>query len=109
MKKVYYFFVGLMLVSCVVDLLFSILDLLIPMFIASAFLIISLIVMIVLYFGFVKFRCTKCNTIFRGNRWEILFAPHTPTKRKMRCPMCNEKIWCEDYFGKIEKEKKENE
>ena len=36
----------------------------------------------------------------------MFFAPHTPTKRYMRCPVCNQKMWCDDYFeSKKEKEK----
>ena len=68
------------------------------MAITSVVMVISLIVMIVIYFGFVKFKCPKCGTKFRGSRWEVFFAMHTPTKRRMTCPFCKEKVWCEDIF-----------
>ena len=56
------------------------------------------IVTVVVYIVFVKFRCPKCNTIFKGKWWEVFVAPHSASKRYMKCPLCNEKVWSEDYF-----------
>ena len=98
MKKLYWTLMSLIMVSAVLDIIFSIFALKIPMLIASIILVVLVLVEVVFYMCVVRFKCQKCNTIFKGRAWEIFFAPHTPTKRYMRCPMCNEKMWCEDYF-----------
>ena len=98
MKKLYWTLMSLIMVSAVLDIIFSIFSLKIPMLIASIILVVLVLVEVVFYMCVVRFKCQKCNTIFKGRAWEIFFAPHTPTKRYMRCPMCNEKMWCEDYF-----------
>ena len=98
MKKLY---VGLMwstMFLIILDLLFYCLNWLVLSLIISILLIISVMGMVVVYMVFVKHKCTKCGTVFSGKKWDIFFAPHTPTKRKMRCPMCNERLWCDDYF-----------
>ena len=105
MKKLY---VGLMwstMFLIILDLLCYCLNWLVLSWIVSILLIISAIGMAVVYMVFAKHKCTKCGTVFKGNRWEMFFAAHTPTKRKMTCPSCKEKVWCDDYF----ESKKNNE
>lgn len=63
-------------------------------------MLILILISVIIYFGFVKFKCSKCGTVFKGNKCEMFLAPHTPTKRKMFCPVCNEKMWCYDVFEK---------
>ena len=108
MKKLYWTLMSLIMVSAVLDIIFSIFSLKIPTLIASIILVILVLIEVVFYMCMVRFKCQKCNTIFKGRAWEIFFAPHTPTKRYMRCPMCNERLWCEDCFEKeVKKENKD--
>ena len=108
MKKIYWSFLITTLVSSVFVLMFSIFRLYLLLNISSVVMLVSLMVAIVIYFGFVKFQCTKCKTVFRSNFLEIFFAMHTPTKRRMTCPLCKEKVWCCDVFEKVKKESKED-
>ena len=98
MKRLYFFCMILTLLSAVADLIFSLLELYSLVLVSSIVMLVFLTMAIIVYFGFVKFKCPKCKTIFRGGRLEMFFAPHTPSKRRMFCPMCQQKIWCDDVF-----------
>jgi len=106
MKKIYWSLIISMLVCLVLDAIFARLEMGVYALVTSIVLFLIIIAMVFIYFKFVKFKCPKCGTVFKGNKVEIFFAAHTPTKRKMKCPVCNEKLWCEDCFEKDEK--KEN-
>lgn len=103
MKKIYWSLVVSMLVCLVLDAIFARLEMGVYALATSIVLFLIIMAMMIIYFRFVKFKCPKCGTVFKGNKVEIFFAAHTPTKRKMRCPVCNEKLWCEDCFEKEEK------
>jgi len=40
------------------------------------------------------YKCKKCSHIFKPTFGEYFRAPHSPTKRLLRCPKCKEKTWC---------------
>ncbi len=40
------------------------------------------------------FECTKCHTRFVPDMAEYVMAPHTLTRRRLRCPECREKSYC---------------
>ena len=103
MKKIYWSLFVSMLVCLVLDAIFARLEMGVYALATSIVLFLIIMAMMIIYFRFVKFKCSKCGTVFKGNKVEIFFAAHTPTKRKMRCPVCNEKLWCEDCFEKDEK------
>lgn len=109
MKKVYWSSILIVLFCAILDVVFACFDMVIPALITSIVMIVFALIGLVIYFCFVKFKCQKCNTVFKGNGWEIFFAPHTPTKRYMRCPMCNKKIWCDVKFEKLKDENNETE
>ena len=46
------------------------------------------------YMEHVAYMCPHCNKVFSPSARENLFAMHTPTKRKLRCPDCGTKTWC---------------
>ena len=107
MKKVYWSCISIALICVVLDLIFTCLDMVISALITSIVMVVFILIGVVIYFCFVKFKCQKCNTIFKGKSWEIFFALHTPTKRYMRCPICQQRVWCEDYFEKLKDKNKE--
>ena len=46
------------------------------------------------YFRKVSFICPQCHRIFRPTLREALFARHTPSLRKLRCPDCGYHGFC---------------
>lgn len=40
------------------------------------------------------FECAKCHTRFVPDMAEYVMAPHTVTRRRLRCPECGEKSYC---------------
>lgn len=98
MKKIYWISISLALLCAVLEVVFAIFNLIVPAVITSILIVIFVLIALVIYGGVVLFKCPKCNTLFKGRFWEVFFTPHTPTKRKLRCPVCNEKLWCKDYF-----------
>ena len=100
MKKLYTGLMWLVMFLIIIDLLCACFNWVVASLIVSILLVVSVIAVVFVYMRFGRFKCTKCGTIFKGGKWEIFFAPHTATKRKMHCPMCNERLWCEDWFDK---------
>ena len=100
MRKAYWTCIYLTFLLAAASVVCSILKLEIVTLILSLSMIGAVIVAGILYFGFVKFRCPKCGTVFKGGKWEMFFAFHMPTRRKMNCPVCQEKVWCHDFFIK---------
>lgn len=41
------------------------------------------------------YTCPKCKTKFVPTLSAFLFAPHTAKKRRLKCPHCGQKSWCE--------------
>ena len=60
--------------------------------------IILFICTIVVYIKYVKFVCPRCNQTFKASTNAIIWAMHTPTKRRLKCPHCNTKSWCKENF-----------
>ena len=100
MKKLYWISLILTFICIALEIILACLKLDTAALIVSAVMLIFALLAVSIYFCFVKFKCPKCGTVFKGNKVEMFFAAHTPTKRKMRCPVCNEKLWCEDCFEK---------
>ena len=107
MKKLYTGLMWSIMFLIIIDLLCACLNWVVASLVVSILLAISAIGAVVVYMVFVKHKCTKCGTVFRGRKWEMFFAAHTPTKRRMTCPLCKEKVWCDDYFEN-KKDKSEN-
>lgn len=51
------------------------------------------------YFKKVKFLCPKCHSIFRPRFWEMFWANHTVSTRKLTCPCCGRKGFCVEVYG----------
>lgn len=98
MKKLYTGLMWSTMFLIIIDLLCACLNWVVASLVVSILLVISVIGTVVVYMMFVKHKCPKCGTVFRGRKWEMFFAAHTPTKRKMTCPVCKEKLWCDDFF-----------
>ncbi len=102
MKKIYNVLTVITIICIVLVVasivLWGLLGVWIPFVVALPLAITSITLLFIIYFKNVKFECPTCHTIFKGNKWEIFWAYHTPTKRKMTCPNCKEKKWCKDIF-----------
>ncbi len=64
-------------------------------------LIISLITILIAFCYTIKYcyyTCPKCHQNFKPTNAEIIFALHTFTKRYLKCPHCNKKVWCYEDF-----------
>ena len=89
----------LMLIALVVGaLIWEKLNVWIPFAIIFPITIIVFIFTIIIYMKSVKFICPKCNQKFKPSNSAIIWAIHTPTKRKHKCPHCNTKSWCKEDF-----------
>jgi len=42
-----------------------------------------------------SYKCPSCGTTFKISILADFFSPHTPEKKKVRCPACGIKDWCE--------------
>jgi len=40
-------------------------------------------------------KCPACGVTFRLPIMVDFLSPHTPDKKKLRCPVCGKKNWCE--------------
>ncbi len=106
MSKIYKFFIWLIMILLTIEVICVCVNWIVASLIISIILLIFVIVASVIYIGYVKHMCPKCGMVFKGRKLEMIFAPHTPTKRRMTCPNCNEKLWCDDCFeGKNKNDK----
>ena len=48
------------------------------------------------------YECKHCGERFVPTMKEYVFAPHTPTTRKLRCPKCGNKSYCKKRLSKSE-------
>ena len=55
-----------------------------------------------------QWECNRCGINFRPPFKEYFFAPHTPKKRKLICPVCGIKdyLQCNRDFSKVFPKKK---
>ena len=51
------------------------------------------------------FECAKCGEYFVPSKLSYLLVPHTPTRRRLRCPHCGEKSWCYRRLSRKSEEK----
>lgn len=70
----------------------------IPFAVICLVFIVLFVCTIVIYMKYVMFVCPKCNQTFKASANAIIWAIHTPTKRRLRCPHCNTKSWCKEDF-----------
>ena len=49
------------------------------------------------------FKCVKCGEYFMPTKRAYLMAPHTITRRYLKCPKCGKKSWCVRQFSAKEK------
>ena len=54
----------------------------------------------VLELSYGSFECPDCGERFTPSMKEYVFAPHTPTRRYLRCPGCGEKKMCKFKLNK---------
>ena len=52
------------------------------------------------YFRQTGYICPKCHAIFKPRFWEMLFAKHTVTTRKLSCTECGSKNFCVETYQK---------
>ena len=51
------------------------------------------------------YECKHCGEKFVPTIKAYLFAPHTPTTRKLKCPKCGKKSYCKKRLSKSEEDK----
>ena len=51
------------------------------------------------YYNSVSFKCPECGEVFKPLFKEVFFANHMFSKRKLRCPVCGMKEYCEEVSG----------
>lgn len=62
------------------------------------------------YYRQVEYICPQCHEIFKPTLREMLWAPHTPTLRKLTCTCCGYRGFCVETYGKENRNKeKENQ
>ncbi len=54
----------------------------------------------VLELSYGSFECPDCGERFTPSMKEYIFAPHTPTRRYLRCPGCGDKKMCKYKLNK---------
>ena len=103
MKKLYISLMWITMLTIILDLLCYCLNWKVTSIVVSIVLIIEAFSVVLIYLFYARHKCRKCGTIFMGKKIEVFFAPHTPMARYMRCPVCNKKEWCDDFFETKEK------
>lgn len=51
------------------------------------------------YYRNVKYICPECHAVFRPSFWEMFWARHTPSTRKLTCTCCGHKGFCVEVYG----------
>ena len=51
------------------------------------------------------YECKHCGERFVPTMKAYLFAPHTPTTRKLKCPKCGKKSYCKKRLSKSDEDK----
>ena len=51
------------------------------------------------------YECKHCGERFVPTMKAYIFAPHTPTTRKLKCPKCGKKSYCRKRLSKSEEDK----
>ena len=56
--------------------------------------------MVVYYYQNIDYICPQCYTAFRPRFWEMFWARHTPTTRRLTCTSCGHKGFCVEVYRK---------
>ena len=70
-----------------------------PFALGLGILIAGSVWMVQYYYRKVKYICPKCHTVFRPRFWNMFWANHTPSTRKLICTNCNHKGFCVEVYG----------
>ncbi|MBN1212973.1 MAG: hypothetical protein JXA92_10380 [candidate division Zixibacteria bacterium] len=70
-------------------------DIIVPVLVV---LIIALVLTIIVrwHARTVAYRCPECGHQFKITAWTDFKSPHYPLKKRLRCPACLKKNWCEE-------------
>ena len=80
------------------SIIYSELNIWIPFAVSIALMLLSIVWLTVFYIKNVKYRCPDCGDVFYARALEIFFAPHTATRRRVKCPSCNRYKWCKEVW-----------
>ena len=58
--------------------------------------------MVAYYYKRVDYICPQCHGVFHPAFWEMFWANHTPTTRKLTCTCCGHKGFCVETYRKIQ-------
>ena len=62
--------------------------------------ILGALVLSLFYHRRTEYICPHCHTVFKPGFWEMLFAWHTPTTRKLTCKNCSIHGYCVETYAK---------
>ena len=95
-------FVGipLSILQCVSILLWIFKSIWIPFAVWAPLAVIYGVWVSIYYFKSVAYICPECNKVFKPTFKEAFFARHTPTLRRLTCPVCGEKRFCIETSAK---------
>ena len=54
------------------------------------------------YFTNIHYICPKCHKVFKPGFKEAMFANHTPTTRKLTCPVCGHNGFCVETAAEVD-------
>ena len=69
------------------------------MLISTIIFVLLFVLTCIAYFPNAEFICKKCNKQFKPTFNACLWAIHTPTRRYLKCPHCNEKSWAKETWN----------
>lgn len=55
-----------------------------------------------IYYRKTEYICPHCHAVFRTRFWEMFFARHTPTTRKLTCTNCGHHGYCVETYRREE-------
>lgn len=70
-----------------------------PFAIGMVLVVLASIWISVYYYRKVNYICPECNNVFRPTPKQVFWAPHTPTTRKLKCPICSHKGYCVETYN----------
>lgn len=71
----------------------------IPYLLGLAAVVLGTVWLVYYYYRNVKYICPQCHRIFRPGMWEMFWARHTPSTRRLTCPECGRKGFCVEVYG----------
>ena len=54
--------------------------------------------LVIFYHKNISYKCPNCGHVFKPSYWRFLISAHMPTKRRLKCPKCNQKSWCKEVY-----------